>query len=146
MHFKMSSAKFRPFRSGLKMSSTWATSGKRGNRVPTMYMFRPNSRADSRLAPSEWETWLQSNAVSDWLGVNLESALQFPLKQKSRKITLYITSFLFEIFSEILYRARQSYSCWISLFSYCHALCKISQGFVDLYEYCGRTRLREIWV
>ena len=34
-------------------------------------------RADSRLAPSQWETSLQSNAVSHWLGANLESALGF---------------------------------------------------------------------
>ena len=31
--------------------------------------------ADSRLAPSQWETSLQSNAVSHWLGPNLESTL-----------------------------------------------------------------------
>ena len=33
-------------------------------------------RADFRLAPSQWETLLQSNTVSHWLGVNIESALQ----------------------------------------------------------------------
>ena len=33
--------------------------------------------ADPRLAPSQWETSLQSNAVSHWLGANLESALAF---------------------------------------------------------------------
>ena len=32
-------------------------------------------RADSRLAPSQWETSLQSNAVSHWLGTNLEAAI-----------------------------------------------------------------------
>ena len=32
-------------------------------------------RADSRLVPSQWETSLQSNAVSHWLVANLESAL-----------------------------------------------------------------------
>ena len=32
-------------------------------------------RADSRFAPSQWETSLQSNAISHWLGTNLESAL-----------------------------------------------------------------------
>ena len=32
-------------------------------------------KADSRLAPSQWETSLQSNAVSHWLGANLDSAL-----------------------------------------------------------------------
>ena len=29
-------------------------------------------RADSRLAPSQWQTALQSNAISHWLGANLE--------------------------------------------------------------------------
>ena len=33
------------------------------------------SRAYSRFAPSQWETSLQSNAISDWLDTNLESAL-----------------------------------------------------------------------
>ena len=32
-------------------------------------------RADSMFALSQWETALQSNAVSNWLGANLESAL-----------------------------------------------------------------------
>ena len=32
-------------------------------------------RADLRLAPSQWETPLQSNAISHWLGANLKSAL-----------------------------------------------------------------------
>ena len=32
-------------------------------------------RADSRFVPSQWETSLQSNDVSHWLGVSLESAL-----------------------------------------------------------------------
>ena len=33
------------------------------------------NRADSWFAPSQWEMLLQSNAVSHWLGANLESAL-----------------------------------------------------------------------
>ena len=32
-------------------------------------------RADSRLAPSQWEASLQSHVVSHWLGANLESTL-----------------------------------------------------------------------
>ena len=32
-------------------------------------------RADSRLAPSQWETSLHSNTVSHWLSANLESDL-----------------------------------------------------------------------
>ena len=31
-------------------------------------------RADSKLAPSQWEMLLQSNTISHWLGANLESA------------------------------------------------------------------------
>ena len=34
-----------------------------------------DTTADFRLAPSQWETSLQSNAVSHWLGANLKSAL-----------------------------------------------------------------------
>ena len=36
---------------------------------------RETDRVDSRLAPSQWETSLQSNTVSHWLGANLESAM-----------------------------------------------------------------------
>ena len=38
-------------------------------------------RADSRVAPSQWETSLQSNTVSHWLGANLESATLISLKE-----------------------------------------------------------------
>ena len=47
-------------------TSTYTTSSSRA---------LSHTRADSRLAPSQWETSLQSNAVSHWLGTNLESAL-----------------------------------------------------------------------
>ena len=33
------------------------------------------TRADSRFAPSQWETVLHCNDVSHWLGASLESAL-----------------------------------------------------------------------
>ena len=42
-----------------------------------------NIRADSRLAPSQWEMLLQSNAVSHWLGANLESALTISVVHSS---------------------------------------------------------------
>ena len=42
----------------------------------TGHMGRYGSRTDSRLASSQWETSLQYNAVSHWLGANLESALR----------------------------------------------------------------------
>ena len=37
--------------------------------------FNRYARADSRFAPGQWETSLQSNAISHWLGANLDSAL-----------------------------------------------------------------------
>ena len=39
------------------------------------YIYSRVFQADSRFAPSQWETSLLSNVVSHWLGVNLESAL-----------------------------------------------------------------------
>ena len=44
--------------------------GLRGKNLEGIYI----CRADPRLVPSQWETSLQSNAVSHWLGANLESA------------------------------------------------------------------------
>ena len=46
-------------------------------------------RADPRLAPSLWETPLQSNTVSHWLGANLESALTC-LKQHNRSCPIWL--------------------------------------------------------
>ena len=43
----------------------------------TIQTHRYNTRADSRSAPRQWETSLQRNAVSHWLGVNLVSSLQY---------------------------------------------------------------------
>ena len=40
-------------------------------------------RADSRLAPSQWEMLLQSKAISHWLGTNIEPALQYNDKWQS---------------------------------------------------------------
>ena len=44
------------------------------------------SIADSRFAPSQWETSLQSNVVSHWLGASLESALHHHWLWRARVI------------------------------------------------------------
>ena len=64
----------------VKSSITGAPRGLARSRAALTYVAQNPSwgdllRADSRLAPSQWETALQSNAVSHWLGANLESAL-----------------------------------------------------------------------
>ena len=46
--------------------------------------YPPYYRADSRLAPSQCETSLQSNAVSRWLEANIESALYDILSSNKR--------------------------------------------------------------
>ena len=88
IHLKMFSGKWRPFclslnvlsqvsttllkTDHLKIKSKGAWSSNELQRCHYMTGFR----ADSRLAPSQWEMSLQSNAVSHLLGANLESALQ----------------------------------------------------------------------
>ena len=49
------------------------------------------SRADSRFAPSQWETALHCNDISNWLGANLESTLlstRLPFLQYIRIIAI----------------------------------------------------------
>ena len=56
-------------------------SGGRYRQVSLYYMLlilgwkSVSDMTDSRLAPNQWETSLQCNAISHWLGANLESAL-----------------------------------------------------------------------
>ena len=48
----------------------------------TPFIDKHIGRADSRFAPSRWETALLCNAISHWLGASLESALHlFPMVQ-----------------------------------------------------------------
>ena len=41
----------------------------------TWVIYTDYFKADSKFVPSQWETLLQGNVVSHWLGANLESAL-----------------------------------------------------------------------
>ena len=60
-------------------SSTWFKPCWTLNSLGLTWISVLYHRADSRLAPSQWETSLQSNAVSHWLGANIESALDHHL-------------------------------------------------------------------
>ena len=53
-------------------------------------------RVDSRLAPSQWKTSLQSSTVSHWLGANLESAL-YMYNHSCLHVDIDIDSALFNI-------------------------------------------------
>ena len=48
-------------------------------------------RADSRFAPSQWETALLCNDVSHWLGASLESALCFSKQTVICDLQSYMT-------------------------------------------------------
>ena len=60
-------------RTGLKVNDV--ASGLQFQHRPPGWHALLYFRADSRFAPNQWETSLQSNAVSHWLGINLEPAL-----------------------------------------------------------------------
>ena len=57
-------------------ASQWLETG-RGLVYLTKQGYGQHFRADSRFAPSQWETALLCNDVSHWLGGSLESALQY---------------------------------------------------------------------
>ena len=61
--------------SWVRISWKLATHNTRGYSQLMEFAKRGWHRDDSRLRPSQWETSLQSNTVSRWLGANLESAL-----------------------------------------------------------------------
>ena len=66
-----------------------------------------NARADSRFSPSQWETSLQSNAVSHWLGANQESAL------KCSPINMHLHSnFNVDRFSGTQINLRSQWHCY----------------------------------
>ena len=58
-----------------KTSTMRDVSGKESKHIETI--IQAIYRIDSRFAPSQWETVLQSNTVSHWLGANLDSALTY---------------------------------------------------------------------
>ena len=71
-------------------------------------------RADFRLVPNQWETSLQSNVVSHWLGANLELALcnasyAYWSMVMGRKIETWLT----KIVNEVLILTTSSFlTCW----------------------------------
>ena len=50
------------------------------------------SKADSRFAPSQWETALLCNNISHWLGASLESALYIKPGAHNRQPIAYLYS------------------------------------------------------
>ena len=70
------------------------------NRTSSLIIHMIYSGADCRLAPNQWETYLQSSAFSHWLGTNLESA--FYSNEKQSPTVLCVVSFKCNI-NEFIY-------------------------------------------
>ena len=71
----------------------------------------------NRFAPSQWETSLQSNAISHWLGANLQSALNIPTLQLMCKVMLRVSvTAILQIVctSTISIKAKCSLCVWMS--------------------------------
>ena len=84
-------------------------------------------RADSRLAPSQWEPLLQSNAVSHWLGANLESARRLPVWSQTDHLCWdysWYTHHKMELYSMSNYRIHYGYTWSVFKFKFSMALIK----------------------
>ena len=101
-------------------------------------------RADSRLAPSQWETPLQSNAVSHWLGTSLESALlcmcvfvgvwqkhvifvlTMVASQASISCFMQNPANLYYIITVLKYHSNSASGCWLLIVNQWLAICYVS--------------------
>ena len=76
------------WQTGPHMTTNYSSGVPFSRNMKWWYMLTRNARlyvwyillkADSRLAPSQWEMMSQSNAISFWVGAKLESALLLPV-------------------------------------------------------------------
>ena len=88
MYWKITHLKLHPHLFGINVKNNV------GDETIFYYTIMVMSSADSRRAPGQWETSLQSNAVSHWLGANLESALDVRCRtsQLNASLLLFISS------------------------------------------------------
>ena len=98
--------------------------------------------ADSRLVPSQWETSLQSNAVSHWLGANLESAPkafvpQAKLVEGVKSVNACVCQFVFWTLYEYFFLAaiKQLYD-WFS-----PSVCPSVRPSVTPFSPCSHHRI-----
>ena len=85
-----------------------------------IYSFFGYTRADSRFAPRQWKTSLQSSTVSHWMGAHLESALQS---------TVWCT-----VGGKLCYTRV----CYLPMFSFCaDGICVIHQNTVMYHWHLG---------
>ena len=109
------------------------------NVTPIMY------RADSTLAPSQWETSLQSNAVSHWLGANPQSADSrlAPSNERRRyKITPSLIGWVQILNQPCIYQCTLSAACE-AYFVFCTQTALFTR-LINFHEFCGMIH-RFVW-
>ena len=104
------------------------------------YKIHTNS-SSSRLAPNQWETSLQSNAVSHWLGTNLEPALY-----ESIYSNLNITSVVVSVLAIPASAWWHGSHCWYWSLKHI-GINRTLIGFrVSMHVwYCPKYRTTEMW-
>ena len=89
--------------------------------VLPLYSARPSAgtvlstkfRANSRFAPSQWETALLCNNITHWLGASLESALKFHVSIEVSLDTLYVyTLYIYMLKILNTFSLRSQYPKW----------------------------------
>ena len=92
--------------------------------------------ADSRFAPSQWETVLLCNDVSHWLGANLESALKYHLKKKPWDVRPVF--FVLSLIRWVMSAPMRKYVIYILINTFYHrkAPCQCIQKRVILKQGC----------
>ena len=95
-------------------------------------------RADSSVAPSQWETTLLCNDVSHWLGATLESALRYINISDSRHV--YSVECVSKIKSILFYANVRPWTCIIDLLPLNHGTTKLIPWYLinihNLVEDC----------
>ena len=118
----------------------------------TLLMIHPGNsyyfRADSRFAPSQWETALLCNDISHWLGANLESALLFhPSVSYDTKNTRNTTKMLISPMTTRLWRDMCLSDIWHTFPQTCGLMIHISSTSHEIWtSFCCALCCALLWL
>ena len=114
-------------------------------------------RAGSRLTPCQWETSLQSNGISHWLGANLESALDYLVRHKKRNVIKHFCALIGDnvmmyTFSDLKFKNKAFWRIFAQLFLLkvqlllCPVLVIMSPGIENTWKFLESWGLFHKWL